>query len=70
MLYTDDPVRDAMKRDKEHQMWLDSLPVCERCKEPIQDRQYYEIEGAKICSECLTEYCDEQYQVKNTELEN
>lgn len=67
-MYTDDPVRDAMHRDIEHQQWLDRLPKCACCRQPIQDYDYYEIEGVKICNYCLTDYCDTQYRVKNTEL--
>lgn len=68
MSYTDDPVKDAMRRDREHQQWLDRLPHCARCHQPIQDDDYYEIEEANICSDCLFEYCEEQYKKVNTEL--
>lgn len=69
-MYTDDPVRDAMHRDREIQEWQDRLPHCAHCHYPIQDDKYYVIEGVNICSDCLYEYCDEQYLVKNTELDN
>ncbi len=68
MSYTDDPVKDAMRRDREHQQWLDRLPKCAHCHEPIQDGEYYEIEEANICSDCLFEYCEEHYKKVNTEL--
>lgn len=61
MQYTDDPIADFNAWDKEQQDWLDSLPQCDYCKEPIQDNTYFEIEGVKICSDCLYDYCKEQY---------
>ena len=67
-MYSDDPVRDAMHRDLELQQWRDRLPHCAHCHQPIQDEDYYEIEGVNICSDCLTDYCDEQYKKTNTEL--
>lgn len=67
-MYTDDPIADFNAYDRERQEWLDSLPVCAHCGEPIQDDKYYVIEGVNICTDCLYEYCDEQYRVKNTEL--
>lgn len=68
MMYTDDPVRDYDRYDREQQKWLDRLPKCDHCHEPIQDYNYYKIEEANICEECLTEYCEEHYQVSNTDL--
>lgn len=67
-MYTDDPVRDAMHRDRETQEWLDSLPVCACCRQPIQDKRYFEIEDVSVCSDCLRDYCEEEYLVKNTAL--
>lgn len=68
MQYTDDPIADFNAYDRELQEWRDSLPVCANCGEPIQDDYYYEIEGENVCSDCLYDYCDEQYRVKNTDL--
>lgn len=67
-MYTDDPVRDFERRDREQQEWLDRLPKCAHCHQPIQYDSYYEIEGESICPECLYEYCEEQYKKANTEL--
>ena len=69
MSYTDDPVKDFLIHDSKQQEWLDRLPHCAHCHNPIQDEDYYEIEGANICSDCLYEYCEEQYKKVNTELE-
>ena len=70
MPYTDDPVKDAMRRDRKYQEWLDRLPHCAHCHQPIQDDDYYEIEEANICCDCMFDYCEEHYKKVNTELEN
>lgn len=69
MQYTDDPIADFNAYDRERQEWLDSLPVCAHCKEPIQDRRYFEIEGENVCRECLTEYCEEHFEKENRKIE-
>lgn len=67
-MFTDDPIADFYRYDREQQEWLDRLPKCEHCCEPIQDEKYYEIEGVKVCENCLTDYCDKHYRACNTEL--
>lgn len=52
---TDDPVADAATHDWETQRWLDSLPKCERCDEPIQQEKAVCIDGKYYCDECLDE---------------
>lgn len=64
-MYTDDPVRDAKHRDLETQRWRDSLPKCAHCHDPIEDDELFEIEGVKICPDCLYDYCFKHYRVKN-----
>lgn len=51
--YTDDPVADFHAYDDEQQKWLDSLPVCAECGQPITDEECYEINDEIICPECL-----------------
>lgn len=53
MLYTDNPVRDAMNYDMERQKELDSLPKCDICGQPIQDEDLYDLDGTLVCEECL-----------------
>lgn len=69
MQYTDDPVADYLEYDREQQEWLNKLPKCDHCKEPIQDRRYFEIEGVKVCRECLTDYCEEHYEQENRKID-
>lgn len=69
MQYTDNPIADALEHEKEVQDWLDRLPHCAFCHQPIQDENYFEIEGEPIHRECLTEYCEEHYEKENTEIE-
>ena len=48
-----DPIVDFYRREAEHQRWLDQLPVCHHCDEPIQQETAVHIEGCWYCDECL-----------------
>ena len=52
MFYTDNPIRDFERYDRRQQQWLDSLPVCEHCNEPIQDEDLMDIDGTLYHLEC------------------
>lgn len=54
--YTDNPVADFERYDREQQQKLAALPVCSECGEPIQDEYFYLINGENICEECLKDY--------------
>ena len=54
-VYTDDPIADFHRHDAEQQEWLEKLPVCSYCDEPIQDDYLYEINDELICEECLND---------------
>ena len=41
--------------DTEQEKKLAKLPLCDICGEPIQDDYYFEINGERICEDCLTE---------------
>lgn len=53
MIFTDDPLSDFDRYDRQQEEWLKSLPVCDCCGEPIQDEYCYEINGDLICEDCL-----------------
>ena len=53
MSYTDNPIADFNRWDEEQTKWLDKLPKCAECGEPIQDEECFEINGELICPECL-----------------
>ena len=55
MYRTDDPDRDFAMWDREEQSWLDSLPKCDFCGEPIQD-YYFDLCGDKYCEKCMDEH--------------
>ena len=51
---TDDPVADADRYFSEREeRWLQSLPICSECGEPIQTEECYEINDELICPDCL-----------------
>lgn len=47
---------DAYDLWRDHQAeqdrWLMKRPVCERCGEPIQDEELWDINGTIYCDEC------------------
>lgn len=53
MIFTDDPLSDFDRYDRQQEEWLNGLPVCDCCGEPIQDDFCYEINGEYICKDCL-----------------
>lgn len=54
-MITNDPIRDASLRDYEHEKWLETLPKCRYCQNPIQDESavYLEDLGEYICDSCI-----------------
>lgn len=53
MSYTDDPLLDFDRFDREQQKRLDKLPVCADCGEAVQNDHYYLINDAVICPDCM-----------------
>lgn len=54
MYYSDDPVKDAERyyASIEHEPKM-VLPKCSYCLEPITDDECYEIEGERLCYNCM-----------------
>lgn len=53
MYYTDDPVADFYRYDREQQERLEQRPVCSYCGEHIQDDHYYRINDEIFCPNCM-----------------
>ena len=53
MFYSDDPVADFERHDREQAKRLDELPFCEICGNPIQDEHLYLINDEFVCPDCL-----------------
>ena len=53
MYYTDDPIRDFERWDRERERRLEFLPVCVDCGHHIQADYFYEINGEPICPACM-----------------
>lgn len=45
-----------LQHEAEQESWLDKLPLCEYCEEPIQDEYAYYIEGSWFCESCMNEH--------------
>lgn len=50
---TGDPIADFDSRDAEEAKWLESLPNCDICGKPIQDKHLYLINDEFVCQDCL-----------------
>lgn len=50
-------VPDAYDQFEAHearqQRWLDSLPKCDHCNDPIQDEELIDFDGFLLCQKCL-----------------
>lgn len=56
MSWTDDPVADFERHDREQTAALKLLPFCDYCNDPIQDEYLYDINGEFICEDCLDRF--------------
>ena len=56
IFYSDDPLADFERSEREHEKWVKTLPVCADCDEPIQDESAYYINGEWICERCMGAY--------------
>lgn len=52
-MWTDDPIADFERWDKEREDALTLLPICTICEERIQDDFCYEINGELVCEHCM-----------------
>ena len=56
MYYTNDPHADFLNWDSDNQEWLESLPICEICKQPIQQEKAVYYNDQWCCEECEDEF--------------
>ncbi len=63
VLRTEDPVSDFLRHDEEQNRWLESLPECADCGEPIQADHFFLINDEAICPDCL----ESNYRKENTD---
>lgn len=53
MSWTDDPIADFDRYDRQQQAELDRLPRCSECDNPIQTEDCVEFNDELICLQCL-----------------
>ena len=56
MPWTDDPVADFERHDREQARLLERLPTCERCGNRIEQELAVCIDGFWYCDDCLEFY--------------
>lgn len=47
------------EHDAKQERWLASLPVCEKCKQPIQQEKAIYYNDQWICEECESEFWED-----------
>lgn len=55
-MWSDDPVADFERHDREQVAALELLPICDICNNPIQDEYLYDFNGELICEHCLDKF--------------
>lgn len=50
---SDDPERDFDRQDAEHAAYHARLPKCEKCKQTIEEDDYFEIDDEILCEDCM-----------------
>ena len=56
MYFSDEPLEDFERHEREQAKLLAQLPECTYCGEAIQGDYYYEINDEVICEECLNSF--------------
>lgn len=51
--YTNNPVKDFEAHDSDQQKWLEKLPKCCECGEPVQQDRAVNFNGEYVCDSCL-----------------
>lgn len=59
MMFTDNPVRDFHAYDSEQERQLEKLPICEKCKNPIQQEKAVYYNDQWICENCESEFWED-----------
>lgn len=49
---SDDPAADFRRKDRSETKWLAKKPVCEHCRQPIQDERLFDYHGEFYHVEC------------------
>ena len=52
-MYVPDNYDFYLTREAEEERWLESRPKCEKCGEPIQEDDLFDIDGVIYCEECM-----------------
>ena len=54
-MWTDDPIADFNRYDRERQAEEARYPKCDICGEPMFE-YYYDLDDIKVCEECIKEH--------------
>ena len=51
MMFSSDPIVDAMRHDMEIEREQEKLPVCDACGQTIDDDRFWRINGETLCDD-------------------
>lgn len=52
MMFSSDPIVDAMRNDMEIEREQEKLPVCDACGKIIDEDRFWRINGEVLCDDC------------------
>ena len=55
MMFSSDPIVDAMRHDMEIEREQEQLPVCDACGKIIDEDRFWRINGEVLCDDCATD---------------
>lgn len=55
-MYVPDNYDQFEARERRAQQWMESLPVCAHCEQPIQQDDAVYIDGKWYCDDCLDSF--------------
>ena len=62
--YTGDPLADHAAYEAELELLEKQVPRCFKCKKPVMDDFYYELDEERIvCAECLDKHFKKRVEV-------
>lgn len=62
-MWTDDPIADFNRYDREREAMEKKLPHCDYCDCVIYE-EYYKINGETLCEECLIDNFKHQVEIE------
>ena len=60
-----DPYDLFLERERQGARAEERLPICDYCGQPIWGDYYFEINGDRVCDDCIIDYIHDNCRVEN-----